>query len=53
MYPHVTQFEEIALRDRLRQQLYEETLASRGRSMWREPRPVRRLRVLSLRFSRA
>lgn len=43
MYPHVTQFEEIAPGDRLRQQLHEETLVTRGRSLWRA-RPIRRPR---------
>lgn len=42
-YPHVTQFDEIALRELMRKQLALEFEATRGRSMWRE-RPAKRSR---------
>jgi hypothetical protein len=39
-YPHVIQFDEVALREELRKRVTFEIEATRGRSMWREPRPA-------------
>jgi hypothetical protein len=54
-YPHISQFEEAVMTDRLRHRrpLLDETIATRGRSMWRASRPARRRRRFSLLLSRA
>jgi len=51
-YPHVIQFDEVALREELRRRVAFEVEATRGRSMWREPRPAKRFRF-RLRAARA
>jgi hypothetical protein len=53
-YPHITQFEDVALRDQRREQLRRELEATRGRSTWRAPRrPQQRAPRFSALFSRA
>jgi hypothetical protein len=44
-YPHVTQFDEIALREALRRRVAFEIEATRGRSMWGEARPAKPTRL--------
>jgi hypothetical protein len=52
-YPRVVQHEEVEPRARLRRQLALELHATRGRSMWREPRSSRRPLRLRALLSRA
>lgn len=53
-YPHVIQFDEVALREELRKRVAYEIEATRGRSMWREPRLPKQSRFrFRLRAARA
>jgi len=51
-YPPILQFQALTLRDERNRQLRLELEATRGRSMWREPRPAKRPRF-RLRAARA